>query len=737
MNRITVILFTYLIFLSGGTLSADDSQDRYKIDSLLHLTLEASYQDKVTLYDQISRLFWDKNNDSLLYYSSQALDAAKHDGSNYSFGEAYSCLGNAYYHISQYEDALGYFLKSKEHRIITEDKLKIANSYGNLSKTYLQLKRFSEAIDNFRISSTFYSEIKDWTNQAEMLYGIANVYFELNDLNKVLEYSIKSANILIINNITKGLAKIYNFIGYIHQSLKNIDLAEEYYLKANDLYLQENDTKGLTGTLNNLGTICSENKQRTKAIEYYTKSYEYAKQNNDKDGIAIALNNIGYENVLINRIEEGLKNYLESLTYSKDIEDQSGYVNTFNNIAAAYLKSGNLTKAEEYVNKALPMAKKLIDLTIIQESYQILHQIYSRKGQYQKAYQYLGMQLAYNDSLYNQQRTASALEMQTRFETEAKDKEIQLLRKDKEINTLEVERHKNFQKYLIISLSLLIILITVILYNLRHRKKTNRLLSIKNVELELANLKLQESEKDLIELNATKDKFFSIIAHDLKNPFNALLGFSELLQNNFDSYTNEEKKEYINVIYESSQSLFKLLDNLLQWSRTQTGTLNYYPELFGLFPVVNQEVEHQQVNADKKKIKIKVLVEENTLAYADKNIISTVIRNLISNAIKFTDIAGKIEIQARETDNNIEVSVSDSGVGIEPEDLDKLFRLDGSLTTKGTANEEGTGLGLILCKEFIERNNGKIWVVSKKGKGSTFLFTLPKKPEDSINPASN
>jgi len=479
-------------------------------------------------------------------------------------------------------------------------------------------------------------------------------------------------------------------------------------------------------TLNNLGIIYNDNKENQKAIEYYSKSLVYAKQLNDDDGISTAMNNIGLIYVEMGQIEKGIDYYFQSLNYSVKLFDKYSYSNTFNNIAQAYIKAGNLQKAEEYVNIALPLAKKITQLDVIQESFQILAIIYSKKNQYSKAFEYQGLQLAYNDSLYTQQKTSSILEMQTRFETEAKEKEIQLLKKDNEISALEVERHKNTQKYLVISSLLFLILAIVIFISLRVKKKTNILQSQKNKELELTNQKLIKSEQNLMELNATKDKFFSIIAHDLKNPFNALLGFSELLERNYDTYTKAEIKEYINVIYESSQSLFKLLDNLLQWSRAQTGSITYNPEPFELLQLIKQEVSYLQLNADKKKIAIKVLVNESIKVHADKNVISSVIRNLINNAIKFTNTNGRVEIWAQTVADEIEVSITDSGIGIDNNDLNNIFLLNNSLSNKGTANEEGTGLGLLLCKEFIEMNNGRIWATSTKGKGSTFYFTLPK-----------
>ncbi|MHC1702290.1 MAG: tetratricopeptide repeat protein [Tenuifilaceae bacterium] len=722
-KSIFLLIFS-LSFL--GTLVAQQPVNRKEVDSLLRIVRVSSTEDKVSHFDNISKLFLGRNNDSVFHYANKSFEEAQIDKSDFSYGLAYFSLANACADKFDYSKALEYFLKSKDYRERSGEKDKRIQVLFSIARTYINLKRFSESIETYKQAVDIAREIEDYNNEGLLLFGISNAYYEINDLNRSLEYAIKSANIQILHNIQTELGDTYNFIGYIHQSLRNYDLAEEYYLKSHEIYQKKNDIKGLSMTLNNLGIIYNINGDNQKSLEYYSKSLEYAKKLNDNDGIATALNNIGMINVELGLIGKGLDSYFESLQHSKRLFNKTGYANTYNNIAAAYLKSNDLVKAEKNVYYALEFARQLTDLTIIQESYQILAKIYSAKGLYSKAFEFLGLQLAYNDSLYNQERTRNILEMQTRFETEAKEKEIQLLKKDNEIRQLEVERHKSFQKYLLISSILLLILVAVIYFSLSIKRKTYKLISQKNFELEIANQKLKESEQTQRELNATKDKFFSIIAHDLKNPFNALLGFSELLEKNYDTYTKAEVKEYINVIYESSQSLFKLLDNLLQWSRTQTGTIIYHKEHFNLLQIVRQEIDLLQINADKKRINIKVLVDEKLTAFADKNIIATVVRNLLNNAIKFTNTSGIVEIWARETPDNIEVSVTDSGIGIDSNDLSKLFQLNSSLSNKGTANEEGTGLGLLLCKEFIEKNGGKIWVTSSKGKGSTFFFTLPK-----------
>ncbi len=236
---------------------------------------------------------------------------------------------------------------------------------------------------------------------------------------------------------------------------------------------------------------------------------------------------------------------------------------------------------------------------------------------------------------------------------------------------------------------------------------------------------LVESEKTLRNVNAMKDKFFSIIAHDLKNPFNAIIGFSNLLYEAYDNFDEKQRKSFIKNICDASENTFKLLQNLLEWSRTQTGTFEYVPEIIDLSIIASENISVLNSNADSKKIEIKSTIPYNTIAFADENMTKTIIRNLISNAIKFTNTNGKVTISAILKNNEVQVSVTDNGIGISQENISRLFRIDDPFKVAGTANEQGTGLGLILCKEFVEKNGGKIWVESATGVGSSFIFTLP------------
>jgi two-component system sensor histidine kinase/response regulator len=250
-----------------------------------------------------------------------------------------------------------------------------------------------------------------------------------------------------------------------------------------------------------------------------------------------------------------------------------------------------------------------------------------------------------------------------------------------------------------------------------------------NIELKELNATLEKKvelrTRELKELNATKDKFFSIIAHDLKNPFNTLLGFSELLITNINEYDKNRIGEFINIIFQTSKNAYMLLENLLEWSRSQTGRLEMTPSDIEIAELVDDNIDLIYNNASNKKLELNNRIDKKVKAYADSNMTNTIIRNLLSNAIKYTATGGKIEITSKIENNYVEVTVSDTGVGIKEENIGKLFRIDENFSTKGTNDETGTGLGLILCKEFVKKNGGDIWVTSKLGKGSNFTFKLP------------
>ncbi len=240
---------------------------------------------------------------------------------------------------------------------------------------------------------------------------------------------------------------------------------------------------------------------------------------------------------------------------------------------------------------------------------------------------------------------------------------------------------------------------------------------------------LQRTEVQLRRLNATKDKFFSIIAHDLRSPFSSLLGFTKLLADRFDEYDVDKQKICVQNIYKSANKVYELLENLLVWSRSQRGRIEFNPQNENMYLLLANTLSHLNDIAEKKQIKIENNLSEDLIVKCDLNMISTVFRNIISNALKFTNRGGIIKIyQKNVTGKNdqkfIEITIEDNGVGIKPKDITKLFRISKSFSKPGTEKESGTGLGLILCKEFVTKHGGKIRAESQIDKGSKFIFSL-------------
>jgi signal transduction histidine kinase/ligand-binding sensor domain-containing protein len=281
---------------------------------------------------------------------------------------------------------------------------------------------------------------------------------------------------------------------------------------------------------------------------------------------------------------------------------------------------------------------------------------------------------------------------------------------------------------------LLLTLLTILgfrlrINNIRKREiqleRFNQQLQKENYERKRTEEAVEKYAEELKQLNATKDKFFSIIAHDLKNPFNAIINSSKLMENEYDNFQKKDHLKLLELITRSSEAAYNLLENLLIWARSQSGKIHLEKNYFDLSVIIKETVELLNNQAEAKRIKINSDIKQETNVYADIDTVNTVVRNLLSNAIKFTKTGGSIKINALESDKEIRVDICDNGIGMSKEETNQLFKIDVDVNKTGTAGEKGTGLGLILCKEFIEKNNGKIWVVSEVGKGSTFSFSLP------------
>lgn len=256
-------------------------------------------------------------------------------------------------------------------------------------------------------------------------------------------------------------------------------------------------------------------------------------------------------------------------------------------------------------------------------------------------------------------------------------------------------------------------------------QETNTLLEERQEEIVQQKEEIEFQRDELEKLNQTKDKFFSIIGHDLKNPFHAIIALSDMLLTNFTELEENEKTEMVSMIKASSENAYNLLQNLLEWSKSQTGNIDFFPEKIKLDEIIDETTSVLAINAQKKHIQVTKSMNKDIMLYADKNMLKTIIRNIISNAIKFTHENGSINITASEKEGNVYIAIQDDGVGMDESLKSKIFSMEKLQSKNGTSGETGTGLGLILCNDFAAKHNGRIQVDSEENKGSCFTIILP------------
>ncbi|MCD4792523.1 MAG: tetratricopeptide repeat-containing sensor histidine kinase [Bacteroidales bacterium] len=611
-------------------------------------------------------------NKALLYLNKYRNDSLK--------GEAYSLAGKAQYYLANYDSALIAMKYALEIFQSIEYDKGIAAQYNIIGVWYYSAASdYEKALDYYLLSLKKREEINDSVGIAYSHSNIGNIYYKQNRRDKAIE------------SFEKGLL----------------------YAKGG------NDKNIISILLNNLGAEYEEKKEYEKALDYYIKSSEIKKELNNQIRLAVTYGSIGNLYQKTGKYKEALEYYNKAVELLKGSSDKHYTALIYKDVAVVYKEMEEYKKALNFLNKSHEIAIEIYDKSLLRDDYKEYTDIYALLHNYEKAFMYQKKYIAFHDTIFNEESDERMKETEVKYETEKKEKENEILKTQQKINELELEKKTNRQYYLIAGSLIFLLLAILIFSRYRLKQKTNLI-------LEESNRKLIVSEQNLKESVTTKDKFFSIIAHDLRNPLSSLTLVSQVLDENIDELSSEKLKYYIGSINNAANSLLNLVENLLNWARTQTHKISISYESFDLHNIIDQNISLLKFNAEKKSIQITNNIKKGTIIIADINLLTTVIRNLLANAIKFTEKNGYVEINMKEKTNYFEVYVSDTGIGMSDEDLKKLFRIDIDTTSVGDSSEKGTGLGLILCKEFIEMNGGNIRAESEPEKGSSFIFTVKK-----------
>ncbi|MRT94395.1 tetratricopeptide repeat-containing sensor histidine kinase [Ancylomarina sp. 16SWW S1-10-2] len=706
MSKLTTFIF--LIFFTCTTNLSFSIENKTQ-DSISNYLKTQFYKYQETDIDSCNYFaqklinhYYENLNDSLAITTQQNL------------GFAYQLHFKLDSSLKQYEDALQLASAANNHYLIVRSHLFIGNNYNNRSQLFKAEKQYKIALNLSKNNN-----LKRY--EAISYIELGHIYSDLGNYSKALDVYLKANKLVETFNINDLKFSALINIANTYSNKKQWDLS---ILKLNNLLKSTKINQSQTAIIyTNLGTAYEEKKEYQKALDYHLKAFKI-----DEKAQIQGSTNLGQDYHNLGSVYYYLKNYTlaieyleKSLDFAKKTKSRIDYIYNYEILAKVYTKLKQFDKANTYLSDAMSLAKEVkmkdkeLNLTKFKTEYYFAT---GNLGLAEKTF------FEY-DSLRNlyikNEKSETFIQMQTLYETDKKEKENELLKAQNKLTQNNLKEEIRRKNQFIISFGISIVILIVIIFLLRKMSKAHKV--IKNF-----NNKLEESNEKLKLINNTKDKFSSIIAHDLRSPLGAILSFSNLIDDECNSSKEiETVAEYNTYLNQSARNLNSLLDNLLQWSKSQLGNIKHYATNFNLSMVIEDNIEIQKLKAKEKSIDIRSQVEENTHVYADINMVNTIIRNLLNNAIKFSYPKSEITLFAKTDGNMLHLSVQDKGIGLSQDKQEKLFKIGNNLSTPGTNNEIGTGLGLILCKEFAETNGGKIWITSEESKGSTFTFTIPLK----------
>jgi len=737
-------LFLPLITLTfwAGCDQANKNDDTSAVETLLKQAEQTSVSS-----EQFPQLV-----DSLYNFSSKK---------NYKKGIAKSLNLKGKYLTSKglYAQALEKFKAAVEVSKSANELFQLGDDYYNLGSTYFDLKKREEAISTLKLSADVRGKIKDSTGLGYSYNFIGYVHWLISDYDSAVFYFEKALSIRNKLPNISNRATTYNNLGTVYYNWSLYDKALDHYLRSLMYQKETANSGGISRCLCNIGLVYTETAQNEKAIEYYRESLPYAFESKSTQTIGYAYSCMGAAFSFINKDSSifYLKKSLETYRAGKDsvgialglqgianfyldAKDLSGAKNYFTQmmdfaisqkipmriaraykgLGETYLLGNDLNQAEDYFKKSIVIGKKSSLNFILRDCYASLAEIYERQGKTALALESLKQHNFYRQLIENEGAQKRLLDLKNKSEYERYQRNLQEQRYENEKQKI----------YLVGSISAIVFLLAVaiVLYRMNAKRKiVNSLLHEKNNLIEGQSKEINLKNEELLELNEAKEKLFSIIAHDLRSPFHTLINLARLIKEDYETLTDDEKVEYITHLEDTAIKTYELVENLLNLSASHTGRIDFNPCEVDMKEVVEKVITLSRVQAKKKEIILLNKIEEGIQVQADQPMLEIVVRNLLNNAIKYSNKGGSVSVSAERAEDKLIISVADNGIGMDETTKANIFNINLIHSKVGTSGEKGTGLGLGLCKEFVEQHGGEIWVENSVGAGSTFVFTIPVK----------
>ncbi len=610
------------------------------------------------------------------------------------------------------------------------------NQFKNLSEQLNTAKHDTDRVNAYYSFSRFF-----WNKNSDSALYMAQKSLELaQKINfqkgMAFAYSSKGVALVLKGRLPEGLSchfqsiRIaerlrmielegigYNNVGKVYADMEDYPNALYYYRKAYRTGLKNHIST--FSELVNIGEVFKFQNKPDSTILYNKKALALSRVEKDTLGIIIALYNIGENSITLKQYQLA-QNYLnKALALAVLINDDEGITYCHSAFASLYYATGNYAKSIEYAKKALEENKRIGVNEISKQVFNILYLTYLKLGNYKEALLYRNLEVALKDSLSGVEKTRAITKIQSGYGLEKQQQQINLLQKNAIIRQEEL-KNTTLKRNLIAAVALFLLVLALLLVkNFLEKRKLIK-------QLEAQNRDIIAKNEHLEELILVRNRIFSIIAHDLRGPVHSISGMMDMLKT--EIMTEEEQHFFIENASQSLHVTSNLLDNLLYWAKSQMDGMQVNKVSFDLQKVVSQNIALIEARAAEKQIVVKNEIGEGAQkVFADQAMIDIVIRNLIENAVKFLNEGNSIRIATTVKDENLIISIKDDGQGIPYEAQSKIFNKYTSYSSFGTAQEKGSGLGLLLCKELVEKNHGNIWFESKPNSGTTFYFTIPLK----------
>ena len=679
--------------------------EQMSVDSLENTLPGLSNREKARVLNKLSEQYAGTSPEKAITYAKQAYSFSYLLENKSLAAEAMNNIGLAYFNVSEYDSTVKYLNIAEDLARMVPARIYLSKTYYLLGRAYKKKKNYDKAItyfnESFKINEkNGYSSLN---NSISILIG--DIHFINKNYDQALNLIMKgidqpaSVDMVLLVMAYKDLAKIYESKG----NFRNAYLYSQKYAEIKDKLVETRRNEKITEL--DIKYQSEKKENENELLKRDLEIMEQIQQNQQNIILFFVLVSVLVITIIIilNNRYRHKKATNEVLTQKNSrILKQNKKLEALSQKLIA--KNREVSEQNEKLDAIFNNA--IVGIGFADQDQQYLYM--NKKWCDMLGYSFDEVNnLRQEDVIHPDDRDETIIEMKQLLD--GKKEEIRMekryIRKDGsvfwgELYASPVKDEMGHIRYTI-----------GVIVDVTERK--------------IAEDSLKRSEHQLREVIATKDKFFSIIAHDLKNPLSVISNMSSHLLKNHGDFSEKKKKAYVQLINESSHTLYKLLENLLEWSRAQTGKINFEPKEFDLHELSRSNVALFEDRAREKNITLEPSRDENSLIKAYYTMINTVMRNLVSNAVKFTQPGGKVKIFSERQNGKYSIYVSDTGVGIDNNDIDKLFRIDESHSTLGTDNEEGTGLGLILCKEFIDKHHGRIDIQSKMGEGTTFVVTLP------------